>query len=137
MTDQLIPERYRSRVFGMFQTLKPRDEVEGSGMGLAIVKKLVERQGGMIWLTEGQGGVGLSGPLYLASASERVIMSPTVNLLLVEDDEVDIQGLKRAFASRIANPITVARDGIEALELLRTAKMAGERCRTSIWSARL
>jgi CheY-like chemotaxis protein len=46
--------------------------------------------------------------------------SPTVNLLLVEDDEVDVQGLKRAFAkSRIANPITVARDGIEALEILR------------------
>ncbi len=31
-------------VFGMFQTLKPRDEVEGSGMGLAIVRKLVDRQ---------------------------------------------------------------------------------------------
>ena len=47
-------------------------------------------------------------------------MSPMVNLLLVEDDEVDIQGLKRAFAkSRIGNPITVARDGIEALEFLR------------------
>jgi CheY-like chemotaxis protein len=47
-------------------------------------------------------------------------MSPTVNLLLVEDDEVDVQGLKRAFSkSRIANPIMVARDGIEALEMLR------------------
>ena len=47
-------------------------------------------------------------------------MAPMVNLLLVEDDEVDIQGLKRAFAkSRIGNPITVARDGIEALEILR------------------
>ena len=47
-------------------------------------------------------------------------MSSMVNLLLVEDDEVDVQGLKRAFAkSRIGNPITVARDGIEALEFLR------------------
>lgn len=47
-------------------------------------------------------------------------MAPTVNLLLVDDDEVDVQGLKRAFAkSRIANPIVVARDGIEALEVLR------------------
>jgi signal transduction histidine kinase len=55
-----IPERFRERVFGMFQTLKPRDEVEGSGMGLAIVKKLVERQGGKIWLTEGREGQGLS-----------------------------------------------------------------------------
>ncbi len=47
-------------------------------------------------------------------------MAPTVNLLLVDDDEVDVQGLKRAFAkSRIGNPIVVARDGIEALEVLR------------------
>jgi CheY-like chemotaxis protein len=47
-------------------------------------------------------------------------MAPMVNLLLVEDDEVDVQGLKRAFnKGRIGNPITVARDGIEALEILR------------------
>lgn len=55
-----IPERFRQRVFGMFQTLKPRDEVEGSGMGLAIVKKLIERQGGKIWLVEGRTGKGLA-----------------------------------------------------------------------------
>ena len=55
-----IPEQFRSRVFGMFQTLRPRDDVEGSGMGLAIVKKLVERQGGSIWMTEGSRGKGLA-----------------------------------------------------------------------------
>jgi PAS domain S-box-containing protein len=49
-----IPEQFRGRVFGMFQTLRPRDDVEGSGMGLAIVKKLVERQRGKVWLTEGE-----------------------------------------------------------------------------------
>jgi len=32
----------QQRIFGIFQTLKPRDEVEGSGMGLAIVKKLLD-----------------------------------------------------------------------------------------------
>ncbi len=47
-------------------------------------------------------------------------MAPPVNLLLVDDDEVDVQGLKRAFTkNRIGNPIVVARDGIEALEVLR------------------
>lgn len=55
-----ISPQYRERVFGMFQTLKPRDEVEGSGMGLAIVRKLAESQGGRAWLTDRIGGRGLS-----------------------------------------------------------------------------
>jgi PAS domain S-box-containing protein len=41
-----IPEPYRLVIFDMFKTLKARDEVEGSGMGLAIVRKLVEKMGG-------------------------------------------------------------------------------------------
>ena len=55
-----IPPEFRDRVFGMFQTLRPRDEVEGSGMGLAIVKKLINRVGGRIWLNEGRDGRGLT-----------------------------------------------------------------------------
>ena len=55
-----IPQQFRERVFGMFQTLRPRDEVEGSGMGLAIVKKLVERVGGRVWLSDGRDGRGLT-----------------------------------------------------------------------------
>ena len=41
-----IAAAYQERVFEMFQTLRPRDEVEASGMGLAIVKKTVEARGG-------------------------------------------------------------------------------------------
>lgn len=42
-----------------------------------------------------------------------------VQILLVEDDEVDVDFLLRAFAkANIANEITVARDGYEALEIL-------------------
>lgn len=44
-----IPEEYGERIYQMFQTLQPRDEVEGSGMGLAIVSRLVEWQQGRIW----------------------------------------------------------------------------------------
>jgi PAS domain S-box-containing protein len=53
-----IPEQFAEKVFQMFQTLRPRDEVEGSGMGLAIVKRIVEWQGGRIWFHPGPGGRG-------------------------------------------------------------------------------
>ena len=44
----------------------------------------------------------------------------TVNILLVEDDEVDVMGVRRAFQKmRIANPIRVAHNGIEGLAILR------------------
>ena len=43
-----IDPAYHQRIFELFQTLKPRDEVEGSGNGLAIVKRLVESRGGTV-----------------------------------------------------------------------------------------
>lgn len=43
-----IAPQFHERIFQLFQTLKPRDTVEGSGMGLAIVKKLIESRGGRI-----------------------------------------------------------------------------------------
>lgn len=49
-----IPPQYQKQVFEMFSTLKPRDEVEGSGMGLAIVKKTVELFGGKIEVSSGK-----------------------------------------------------------------------------------
>ncbi len=45
-----IEPRYQEKIFELFQTLRPRDEVEGSGLGLAIVKKLTARQKGKITL---------------------------------------------------------------------------------------
>jgi signal transduction histidine kinase len=43
-----IASEFHQRIFEIFQTLKPRDQVEGSGMGLAVVKKSIELQGGTI-----------------------------------------------------------------------------------------
>ncbi|MGJ5206388.1 PAS domain S-box protein [Bradyrhizobium sp. HKCCYLR20261] len=52
-----IPAQFHDRIFKMFQTLRPRDQVEGSGMGLAIVRKQIELSGGSILLesTVGEG----------------------------------------------------------------------------------
>jgi PAS domain S-box-containing protein len=53
-----IPLEYADRIFQMFQTLKPRDEVEGSGMGLAIVSRIVGWQGGRVWFEPAEQGTG-------------------------------------------------------------------------------
>ena len=43
-----IDIKNHERIFKLFETLKPRDEIEASGMGLSVVKKIVEHYGGNI-----------------------------------------------------------------------------------------
>ena len=50
-----IPAEYHERIWGIFQTLEARDKVEGTGIGLSLVRKLVEAQGGRAWVESAPG----------------------------------------------------------------------------------
>lgn len=55
-----IPERFHAKALSAMTTLRPRDEVEGTGMGLANVRKMAEHYGGYLELSDaGSGQSGL------------------------------------------------------------------------------
>jgi signal transduction histidine kinase len=52
-----ISLEYHDRIWSIFQMLEARDKVEGTGIGLSVVKKIVETRGGRTWIesTPGSG----------------------------------------------------------------------------------
>jgi light-regulated signal transduction histidine kinase (bacteriophytochrome) len=70
-----IEPRHRERIFGMFKRLHNRSEYEGSGIGLALCKRIIEREGGRIGVDEAPSGQGSSFWFALPIASR--IAAPT------------------------------------------------------------
>jgi signal transduction histidine kinase len=52
---QGIEPEYHQKIWGIFQRLEARDKVEGTGIGLSVVKKIVESRGGRVWVESAPG----------------------------------------------------------------------------------
>lgn len=67
-----IEEKYFEKIFQMFQTLSPRDEFESTGVGLTVIKKIIEMYGGKIWV-ESQPGQGSTFLFTFPKQEEEVV----------------------------------------------------------------
>ncbi len=56
-TGPSIPEDYSQTIFEMFSRLSPQADTEGTGVGLAIVERIVNRHNGKVWVTDDKMGV--------------------------------------------------------------------------------
>ncbi len=50
-----IEPEFHEKIFVIFQTLEARDKVESTGVGLAIVKKIIDEKGGEVWVESEKG----------------------------------------------------------------------------------
>ena len=64
-----IPEPYRERVFKIFEQLEARDDRKGTGVGLAICRRIVEQAGGRIWIGDAAPGTAVHVELPQAPAA--------------------------------------------------------------------
>ena len=62
--------KFSENLFGMFQRMHSIDDFEGSGVGLAIVKKIIQKFGGKVWIT---GAVGKGACVYFTIAPEYIL----------------------------------------------------------------
>ena len=98
-----IPLEFRKRIFGKFQQADPAGAAGGAGLGLAIVRAIVERHGGSIRFDSapGHGTTFITELPYTAPSAFAPSTSPTDHRLLLVDDDRDMLSVLRSLCETV------------------------------------
>lgn len=126
-----VPKSMRADVFGMFKQLQTKQEGEaGLGIGLTLVKSLIELHGGQVTIEDcdGPGAIfKVQAPAEIRSAPSSTKEEPQdqvsskSTVLVVDDSHSNARMISLALNS-VASEVHIANDGVEALEMAAKIK---------------
>ncbi len=120
-----IDSKYADRIFDMFARLHGKTKYKGTGMGLAICKKIVALHGGRIWVESelGQGCIFLFTLPAARRPPRRAAMDTNIEILLIEDTPSDVRLTQEALKrSDLKYTLQVVNDGVEGMDYLNEVK---------------
>ena len=125
-----IDPQYKEQIFGIFKRLHHYSEYPGTGMGLAICERIIQRAGGRIWV---ESELGRGSTFFLQSRTDEPAEPATprklASILLIEDNRADVELVREALLEHeVEGDLIVLTNGESAIEFIRTLDAQRAEC---------
>ena len=109
-----IDQKYQTKIFGLFKRLHSHEEYSGTGIGLAICQRIVDRYRGRIWV---ESELGQGSTFRFTIPSEKPSNAKLARILVVEDNTADVFLIREAIdATQLHVEVQIAKDGEQATQ---------------------